>query len=698
VADAPREAPAPGFTRRRRLRELGILASVVLCAAVFSALNAGFLTWKTAKTILLNASTDGLMVVGMTIVIVSGCFDLSIGSIMALSGLVSATLMLNGAAVPIAVAAGLLSGVLIGLANGLLVTRLKINPFITTLGTMSVVRGIVLVSTKSGQVTGFPASYGAIAWGQVLGVYLPVLYFLAAVIVADLLLRHHRYLRQVYFIGSNEEAANLTGIDTGRVKRFAFMLMGLLAAASGVIVTAKANALDANEGVGSELRVIAAVIVGGASLSGGKGTILGSFLGLMLMQVITTGLVFQRVPPEAQQIAVGLVLILAAIIDHAGPSLGRTIVSLLTKTRNKKMERAINVVLAAAVVVLLLLRLVPGGRPGAAEAAGAARGSTIVVPKGSSEAALLQRMTARKKQMYVMISGATWGPYWIDSKNGLRDKARELDVEADFEGPPTMDVNAQIDYVKNAIARKVDGIIMVPMADALTPAINEAIDAGIPVVCADADAPSSRRFSFIGTGNFNAGVEGGTRLAELLGGRGEVAIITVTGQDNLLQRVAGYRQALAKYPDIKIVAMGNDQGSPPIAQQQCRAILQAHPNLAGFGCVAAIGGQGAAVAVKEAGRVGQVKIVAMDRDEATLNFIKEGVIQASIAQRTYSMAYIALQLLYNLKNGDIKLINDWKKIGVNPLPPNVDTGSFTISRDNVDFFFRKEADAPLKRP
>jgi ribose/xylose/arabinose/galactoside ABC-type transport system permease subunit/ABC-type sugar transport system substrate-binding protein len=670
-----------------KVRELSILACVVVGSAVFGSLNPDFMTWATARTILLNASTDGLMVLGMTIVIVSGGFDLSIGSTMAAAGLTAGTLMRAGVAVPLAIAAALAVGVLVGAFNGVLVTRLKINPFITTLGTMSIVRGIVLVATKSSQVTGFPASYAAIAWGKVLGVYLPVFYLILATIAADLLLRHHRYLRQVYFIGSNEEAANLTGIAVGRVKRFAFMLMGFLAAASGIIVTAKANALDANEGVGSELRVIAAVIVGGASLSGGRGTILGSFLGLLLMQVITTGLVFQRVPPEAQAIAVGLVLILAAVLDHAGASFGRAIVPFLTRTRNKKMERIINVVLVIALIVLVILKFGPAGRTGR-ETGG---GSTIVVQAASPEAETLRRISSRKKQTYVMIAGATWGPYWLDARNGLRDKARELDVEASFEGPPTMDVNLQMDYVKNAIARKVDGLIISSMGDALTPAINEAIDAGIPVVCADADAPSSRRYCFIGTGNFNAGFEGGTRLAELVGGRGEVALITVVGSDNLFQRVAGYRKALEKYPDIKIVAVGNDQGSPPISQQQCRAILQAHPNLAGFGCVAAIGGQGAAVAVKEMNKVCRVKIVAMDRDEATLNFIKEGIIQVSIAQRTYSMPYIALQLLYNLRNGDMRMINDWKKVGVNPLPLSIDTGCFPISAENVDYFFRKAA-------
>jgi len=653
--------------RRLRLRELTILVSVLLCYGVFSYLNADFRTPETALTILLGAAVDGLMVVGMTIVIVAGCFDLSIGSTMALCGLVTGTMLDGKVPVPIAVLGGLLTGVIVGTANGMLVTRLKINPFITTLGTMSILRGIVLVATKNSYPAGFSDSFLAVGWGKLFGIPLPIIYLVIATVLVDLLLRRLRYLRQVYFIGSNAEAANLTGIKVDQVRLFSFILMGVLAAASGVLVTANANAVDPNGGTGAELRVIAAVIVGGASLSGGRGTIFGSFLGLMLMQVISTGLVFIKVPPEAQLIAVGTVLILAAVIDRAGTSLGKHIVPALTRTRNKKMERIINVALAVVIVVLVLMRFSPEGSKSISSRSG----------------------NGGKQQTYVAIAAATGGPYWIDSKSGLNDKAKELGVSVDFEGPSTVDVNSQMDYIRKAIARKVDGIIMIPMSDSLAPAINEAIDAGIPVVCADADAPSSQRYCFVGTGNFNAGVEGGKRLAQLIGGKGEVALIYIPGADNLTQRVEGYKKAFEAYPDIKVVALGNDQGQPEVAAAQCRAILQAHPNLAGFGCVAATGGQGAAQAVKLAGKSGVVKIVAMDRDATTLNYIKEGVIQASIAQRTYSMTYIALQLLYNLRNGQIHMVKDWRKVGVNPLPTNVDTGSFVITKDNVNDFVRK---------
>jgi ribose transport system substrate-binding protein len=347
---------------------------------------------------------------------------------------------------------------------------------------------------------------------------------------------------------------------------------------------------------------------------------------------------------------------------------------LLFKTKNKPMERIINVILATALVAAVVFHV------GSRKAAPAS-----LTEKNSPLAADGKRAAI---QRYVMISAVTGAPYWIDSKNGLRDKAEELGVEANFIGPPTVDVNAQIDEVKRAIARQVDGIIMVPMADAVTPAINQAIAAGIPVVCVDADAPSSQRYSFIGTGNHNAGYQGGEELARLLGGQGEVALLSIPGQDNLARRLKGYEDALAKHPGIKIVQIGNDHGSQTEAEKECRSLIQVYPNLSGFGCVEAGGGQGAAVAVKQAGKVGKIKIVAMDRDEATLQFIQEGVVDASIAQRTYTMSYLALQMLYDLRNERIKFTDDWRKPQVNPLPPGVDTGSFVITKKNVAFFRR----------
>jgi ribose/xylose/arabinose/galactoside ABC-type transport system permease subunit len=228
--------------------------------------------------------------------------------------------------------------VLVGLANGFIVTKLKINPFITTLGTMTILRGVVLVVTKSMPPSGFPQSFFKIAWGSVLGIPNPVIIMAVATVSADLLMRNLSYLRQAYFVGSNEEAARLCGLSTGTVKTFAFAVTGFLSALAGIIVASRANAVDPNEGSGAELRVIAAVIVGGASLSGGRGTILGSFLGLMLMEIISTGLVFVNVAPEAQLIAVGLVLIVAGVIDQVASTLGQVMRSFFASNKNKSWK------------------------------------------------------------------------------------------------------------------------------------------------------------------------------------------------------------------------------------------------------------------------------------------------------------------------------------------------------------------------
>ena len=216
------------------MRELTILISVILAVVVFGALNRQFLDVETVVTILENAAPDGLIVIGMCIVIICGAFDMSVGSAMAVCGLVAA-LVMNKAhlPVPLAMLAALATGAAVGWGNGSLVTRLGINPFITTLGTMSILRGVVQVVTRSAPLTGFPESFLKLAWGTVFTLHLPshrliavrvpVVLLVVSIIVSDLLLRRLRYLRQVYFVGSNEEAARLTGIPTAQVKTFAFM-------------------------------------------------------------------------------------------------------------------------------------------------------------------------------------------------------------------------------------------------------------------------------------------------------------------------------------------------------------------------------------------------------------------------------------------------------------------------------------------
>ncbi len=657
-----------------KIRELIIFLCVLVTALVFYLIQPGstnrFLTADNLKAILTGLAPDGLIAIGMTFVIITGGFDLSVGSTLALGGYVASVAVLSGYSATTAIALGVLSGAIVGLVNGLIITKVKVNPLVTTLGTMTIVRGIVLVETQGRVMTGFPQSFRQLGEGSALGIFYPVIIFLVLAAIADLLLRHSRFLRQTYYVGGNEEAARLSGIDVDRVRIVMYVITGMLAAMAGVITTAKNDSASPIAGTGAELRVIAAVVIGGASLSGGVGTVLGTFLGLLLTGMIANGLGFMSVSFYAEGIITGLILIVAVMIDQLTGERARALWKLLTTTRNKKMERAINVAMALIIIGLLIF----WPRGGAQDA-----GAGAVV-----------NAEADPNEEYIFIGKSVSNPYWVDARAGLEDRAKTLGVKADFRGASGTDVNEQIKQFEDAMARKPAGIIISPSGVGITPMINRAIDSGIPVICVDSDAPQSKRFSYVGTDNYNAGKQGGELLGKLLSGRGEVFLLSVPGEPNLEERIKGYQDALAKHPGIKIVDIGNDRAEANEAARVARNILSAHPNIAGVGCVDSGGGEGTAVVLREKGLVGKIKIVGMDRNDATLNLIEEGVIEASIAQRTYTMAYMSLGMLYDLYHNKVRMVDDWRSAGVLPLPTNVDTGTVVITKENVGAFKRKK--------
>jgi ribose transport system permease protein len=653
-----------------KIREVLILGCVITTLVVFYLAQPGninrFLTFDNVGAILTGIAPDGLIAIGMTFVVISGGFDLSVGSTLALGGYVASIALLAGYGPMTAVALALLSGAVVGALNGLIITRIKVNPLVTTLGMMTIIRGLVLVETQGDTVTGFPDEFRRLGEGHLGGIFYPVIIFLVLLGIADLLLRHSRYLRQVYFVGGNEEAARLSGINVEGVRLMMYLVTGILAALSGVVSAAKTGSASPIVGGGAELRVIAAVVIGGASLAGGQGTMLGTFLGLLLTGVIANGLSFMRVSFYAEGIITGAILIVAVTIDQLNADRARNLWRFLTTTRRRKMERALNIVMV--IVILGLLVFLTDIR-------------AVKVPANPDN--------ADPNEEYIFVGSAVSNPYWTDARDGVRDRAEALGVKWDFRGPAGSDINQQVAEFEQAIVRRPRGIIAAPAGPGLTPLINRAIEAGIPVICIDTDAPDSKRLSYVGTANFQAGRQGGEMMARSLGGKGRIFLLSIPGQSNLEERVRGYRDAIANYPGIQIVNIGNDRGDASEAAKVARSALRAYPDLAGFGCVDAAGGEGAAVAVKERGLNGKVKIVAMDRNEATLNLIEEGIIDSSIAQRTYTMAYMALGMLFDLSHNRVKLVKDWRSAGILPLPSNIDTGTIAITRDNVAHFRRK---------
>jgi ribose transport system permease protein len=225
---------------------------------------------------------------------------------------------MHPALILLAVLAGLAVGVVVGLVNGLIIAKIGINPFITTLGMMGIVRGALMVVTNGKDITGLPRSFNWIGQEFLCGVQHPILIAVVLVIAGDLLLRKSRFFRQNYYLGGNEKAARLSGIPVDRMKIFNYALMGFLAALAGVVMTARYGSASVTAAEGMELSVISAVIIGGASLQGGEGTVLGSVLGSLLMAIIVGSLTQLHVDVYWQRLVVGATLLLAVLIDTLG--------------------------------------------------------------------------------------------------------------------------------------------------------------------------------------------------------------------------------------------------------------------------------------------------------------------------------------------------------------------------------------------
>jgi ribose transport system substrate-binding protein len=320
--------------------------------------------------------------------------------------------------------------------------------------------------------------------------------------------------------------------------------------------------------------------------------------------------------------------------------------------------------------------------------AACSNGANKAASDGSSGAA---KPTDVKNQLYIHVELAGNLDYMYDHKLGTAQAGKDLGVKTSYVGPAEYDVGAMIAAFEQAIAQKPKGIVVMGVDDSLKVEIKKAIDAGIPVITVDADLPDSGRLAFVGTGNLAAGKLGGEEIARLIDGKGKVAIMTKPGQPNLDERVEGYKQALSKYPDIKIVQIANTNADTVVAAQAAAAILQKYPDLAGIACVESAGGSGAATAVSEAKKQGKVKIVSMDRSNDVIQAIEDGVITASIAQQTALMSYYAIQILYNYTNShDIGITTDNKSAGITGTPVSVDTGCVIVDKSNAKYFMRKK--------
>jgi ribose transport system substrate-binding protein len=293
-------------------------------------------------------------------------------------------------------------------------------------------------------------------------------------------------------------------------------------------------------------------------------------------------------------------------------------------------------------------------------------------------------------EYYVLVSANLQVPYWKTAGSGFTNAASQFKVRSDFTGPQNYDPKAERDALDQAVQKKATGILLAVTDPALLKdGIDKAIAAGIPVVTIDSDAPSSKRLFFVGTNNYQAGFTGGQRLAQELKGKGNVVVFTMPDQHNLQDRLRGYKDALARTPDIKITRVVDIQGDPRIAFDTTTQIIgKERDKVDGFICLEAQSGKEVAGVLNSYHVTGKV-VMAMDTDQETLDGIQKGVIAATIAQKPYSMAFVAMQMLDNLYHHKPSSLDaDWSKDSYAPIPSFVDTGSALIDKSNVESFIQ----------
>ena len=299
-----------------RVPESRLVLAIILGGIVLATQSSAFLTTNNLRSVLLGFSFIAIAALGQALVIIIGRIDLSVGSAIGLSGMITALLLAANVPIVFAAVAGIGVGAFIGLVNGVFVTKFTINSFIITLGSLQIARGVTVGLTQGDTVTGFPDAFLTLGSGLFLGLPVPVWIAIVLTVVFTMVLKFTRFGRELYAIGGNETAAWLAGVRVNRVQMIVFIISGAMAGLAGVLLTARLGAAVSNAGLGYELTVIAAVVIGGASLAGGVGTAYGVVLGALLISFVNNALVLLYVPTYWQQTFTGAVIVIAALIDR----------------------------------------------------------------------------------------------------------------------------------------------------------------------------------------------------------------------------------------------------------------------------------------------------------------------------------------------------------------------------------------------
>jgi rhamnose transport system substrate-binding protein/rhamnose transport system permease protein len=608
---------------------------------VFTAIAPNFFTLANFFEVLRVSVELGLLAIALTPVIVSGGIDLSVGAMVGLAAVVFGAASRDwqlgtGASVLLTLMVGAVGGAL----NAILVSRLELPPLIVTLGSLSLFRGIAEGMTHAAvNYTNFPASFLALGQGYLWGVLpaqLPI--FIAAFVAYTILLHRSVLGRALYAIGFSPAGARYAGIPVERRVGLVYLLSGVMASVAAIVYVAHMGQARSDAGTGYELDAITAVVLGGTSVFGGRGTLWGTLFGLFALSVLRNGLQLAALPSELAGVMTGTLLLVTIAIDRVrmGARPAAVPATEEAEVRNSQVAVLCATVLAGSLIVagtnVWLVRSLASseGRNGGAPASSAAQPAT---PGG-------------RRPVVAMMPKAKGDPYFISCRAGAEEAARELGVELIWDGPTSLDAARQNELIENWITRKVDAIaVAVENRGGISSVLRKARERGIKVLTWDADADPDARDFFVNQATPEGIANTLTdEAARLLGGKGEFAIITgALSAANQNEWIANIRKRLAaKYPGLKLATIRPSDDDRDKAFAETQTILRVYPAVKLVMAISAPAVPGSAEAVRQANRGGDVNVIGLSLPNINKPYVHGGIVQAVILWNTRDLGYLTV--------------------------------------------------------
>jgi len=685
ASNAELKVIAPWRDRLFPNHEWVLLLVLFFECAIFGLVGDNFLTTSNGFEITRLSVEVGLLALALTPVIITGGIDLSVGSMMGLAAVVFGALW-RDAHFPIGLAAGvaLLLGLFGGGLNGLLITRLGLPPLIVTLGTFSLFRGIAEGLTRGIEnYSSFPASFLFLGQGYVGGLIpTQLLVLLVAIVGFGWWLHRTAYGRSLYAIGHSAEGARYAGIAVSRKLFFVYLICGLAASVSAIIYVAHLGQAKSDAGTGFELMAITAVVLGGASIFGGRGTVFGTVVGLFAIVVLQNGLRLSRQPAELAGILTGVLLLVTIVLNRFS--------SLATKSNQtqigiEEIEVKNSQVAVLSAVILVAALLVAGSNWLLVRS---------VKQELTKEPGASSLTTPAHRIQVAMMPKAKGDPYFVSCRAGAEEAAKELGVDLLWDGPTDLDPAKQNEVVEAWITKGVDVIaVSVENQAGISTVLRKAREKGIKVITWDADAEKNARDFLINQATPQGiGYTLTDEAARMMGNKGEFAVITASlSAANQNEWIKNIRARLAeKYPDMKLVAIQPSEGDRDRAFAETQTVLKVYPNVKVIMAIAAPAVPGAAEAVKQSGRT-DVKVTGLSLPNMNKPYVKSGVVESVVLWNTTDLGYLTVYAANALSKGELKPgdreINAGRLGKIAVVDDEVRLGApFIFNKDNIDRF------------